>query len=269
MSETSVLDNLQIFQGYLSQPRTLVVAVSGGVDSTSLVFLLQRLSIDKDKLVWVHAKTPAVPTKHTLQLQAIADDAGASLKIITPSEFQDERYLENTIDRCYYCKFNLFEEISRNFPGTVILTGANRDDLDDFRPGLKAANDFNVRHPFIEACYGKNEVRMLARILGLSELASAPSSPCLSSRIFTGTRINSTVLYKIEEVEDMLATAIGKGNHRCRYGKDRVVLEVDPVKRNLINEEFMAELQNTVGELFGLSVSAISLSTYQRGNGYI
>ncbi|TLU55056.1 MAG: adenine nucleotide alpha hydrolase [Chlorobium sp.] len=269
MSEISLLDNLQIFQEYLSQPQTIVVAVSGGVDSTSLVLLLHRLSIDKDKLVWAHAKTPAVPKKHTEQLKAIAHDAGADLNIITPSEFQDERYLENTIDRCFYCKSNLFEEIRRNFPEAIVLTGANRDDLDDFRPGLKAAADFNVRHPFIEAGYGKNEIRLLARILGLSELASAPSSPCLSSRIFTGTRISSVVLGKIEEVEELLTAAIGIGNHRCRFGTGRVVLEIDPVKRNLINDEFKDELKNSVGELFGLTPHDILVGTYQRGNGYV
>ena len=269
MSETSLIKNIHIFQEYLSQPQTLVVAVSGGVDSTSLVLLLQRLSNVKNKPVWVHAKTPAVPKKHTEQLKAIAHDAGADLKIITPSEFQDERYLENTIDRCFYCKSNLFEDIRRNFPDAIILTGANRDDLDDFRPGLKAAADFNVQHPFIEAGYRKNDIRLLAGILGLSELASAPSSPCLSSRIFTGTRISSVVLGKIEEVEDMLTTAIGTGNHRCRYGIGKVVLEIDPVKRNLINDEFRDELKNSVGELFDLAPFDISLTTYQRGNGYI
>ena len=269
MSETGLIKNIHIFQEYLSQPQNLVVAVSGGVDSTSLILLLQRLSNVKNKLVWVHAKTPAVPKKHTEQLKAIAHNAGANLKIISPSEFQDERYLENTIDRCFYCKFNLFEEIGRNFPEAVILTGANQDDLDDFRPGLKAATDFNVRHPFIETGYGKNEIRMLARIMGLSELASAPSSPCLSSRVFTGTRISSAVLGKIEEVEEMLTMAIGVGNHRCRYGTGRVVLEVDPVKRNLINDEVRLKLQHTVGELFGIHFHDVSLSTYQRGNGYV
>ena len=141
--------------------------------------------------------------------------------------------------------------------------------MDDFRPGLKAAADFKVRHPFIEAGYRKNDIRLLAGILGLSELASAPSSPCLSSRIFTGTRISSTVLNKIEDVEDMLTTAIGAGNHRCRYGIGKVVLEIDPVKRNLINDEFRDELKNSVGELFDLAPFDISLTTYQRGNGYI
>lgn len=141
--------------------------------------------------------------------------------------------------------------------------------MDDFRPGLKAAADFNVRHPFIEAGYGKNEIRILAGIMGLSELASAPSSPCLSSRIFTGTRISSAVLDKIEVVEEMLSSAIGEGNHRCRYGMGRVVLEVDPIKRNLINDEFKDKLKYSVSELFGLTPLDISLGAYQRGNGYV
>jgi len=268
MNNTSLVKNISVFQDYLLQSRKLVIAVSGGVDSTSLALLISRLEDDKERIVWAHAKTPAVPLKHTQKLESIAKEAQVNLKIITPDEFRDERYLQNPIDRCFYCKFNLFEEIVNTFPAALVLTGANFDDLGDFRPGLKAADLFQVQHPFIKAGYGKGEIRLLARILGLSELASAPSSPCLSSRVFTGTRIDPVVLGKIEQVEEMIAALLGIGNHRCRYGTEQVVLEIDPEKSPALTDAIIDKLKTCTAELFSLPIKDVLLRTYQKGNGY-
>lgn len=269
MNNTSLLKNISVFQDYLLQSDKLAIAVSGGVDSTSLALLMSRLvGGDKERIVWAHAKTPAVPLKHTQKLESIAKEAEVNLKIISPDEFNDERYLRNPIDRCFYCKFNLFEEIVKQFPSALVLTGANHDDLGDFRPGLKAAEQFQVQHAFIKAGYGKDDIRFLARILGLSELASAPSSPCLSSRVFTGTRIDPVVLGKIEKIEEMMAAFLGIGNHRCRYGTGQVVLEIDPEISREVTDAITEKLKILTAELFGLAVEAVLFRTYQRGNGY-
>lgn len=268
MNNISLLKNISVFQDYLLQSGKLVIAVSGGVDSTSLALLMSRLADDKERIVWAHAKTPAVPLKHTQKLESIANEAEVNLKIISPDEFNDERYLRNPIDRCFYCKFNLFEEIVKQFPSTLVLTGANQDDLGDFRPGLKAAQQFHVQHAFIKAGYGKDDIRLLARILGLSELASAPSSPCLSSRVFTGTRIDPGVLGKIEKIEEMMAAFLGVGNHRCRYGTGQVVLEIDPEISREVTDAIAEKLRTFTAELFELAMEDVLFRTYQRGNGY-
>jgi uncharacterized protein len=201
----------------------LAVAVSGGVDSMTLAHVAARC-ID---VTMVHAVSPAVPQEATLRVRAHAARWGWRLTETDAGEFADPRYRANPIDRCYFCKSNLYGRIA-GLTGRTIASGANLDDLGDFRPGLVAARERRVVHPLIEAEIDKPGVRALASHLGLAGLAELPAQPCLSSRIETGIAIAAGDLAFVGRMEAALrALAPGGGDLRCRILRQGVVIEVD------------------------------------------
>jgi uncharacterized protein len=200
-----------------------VVAVSGGVDSMTLAHLAARHV--RSGVTMVHAISPAVPAAATVRVRAHADRFGWRLTVLDAGEFADPSYRANPVDRCYFCKANLYGTLAGLFTG-AILSGTNRDDLTDFRPGLRAAAERGVRHPFVEAGIGKAEIRALAREFGLDELSELPAAPCLSSRIETGVAIAAADLALVEAVEEMLRQALGPIDLRCRIGHAGVRIEL-------------------------------------------
>jgi len=137
MSESIRERLLQVLQ----QPaQTLAVAVSGGVDSLTLMALAAR--VRPGRCVAVHARSPAVPEEATARVKALAAERAWRLRIIRAGEFSDPDYLSNPLDRCYYCKTNLFQAMASANPGALLATGTNTDDLGDFRPGLRAGRHF-------------------------------------------------------------------------------------------------------------------------------
>ncbi len=123
--------------------------------------------------------------------------------MIEAGEFADPAYRANPVNRCFFCKTNLYGAI-RSVTERQILSGANRDDLGEYRPGLDAAREHGVRHPYVEAGLDKAAVRALARDLGLGTVAELPSAPCLSSRVETGIPIEPETLGFIHAVERLV-----------------------------------------------------------------
>ncbi len=201
------------------------VAVSGGVDSMTLASFAHR-ALGRDSARMVHAVSPAVPRAATARVKARGAEEGWRLELADAGEFADERYRANPVNRCYFCKSNLYGLLAA-MPGDVVLSGANCDDLGDYRPGLEAAAENAVRHPYIEAAFAKADVRALARALDLPELAALPSSPCLSSRVETGLRIEPAALALIDDMEEWLKDALTPRTVRCRLRKQGVVIELD------------------------------------------
>ncbi|MFN3347615.1 adenine nucleotide alpha hydrolase [Pseudorhodoplanes sp.] len=202
----------------------LAVAVSGGIDSMTLGFIAHRL-LPREPLM-VHAVSPAVPAEATLRIRDYAAREGWRLSLVDAGEFADPSYRANPVDRCYFCKSNLYERIQGLSFG-VIASGTNLDDLGDFRPGLKAAAERNVVHPFVEAGIGKSAIRELARLHGLTDLAELPAQPCLASRVETGIRIEADDLAFIDAVERQIREHLPvQANVRCRLTRHGVVLEV-------------------------------------------
>lgn len=202
----------------------LAIAVSGGIDSMTLAFIAHRF-LDKAPLM-AHAVSPAVPAEATLRVKDYAAREDWRLSLVDAGEFADPAYRANPVDRCYFCKSNLYDRMSHLSVG-VIASGTNLDDLGDFRPGLKAAQERRVVHPFVEARIDKAHIRALARWHGLTDIAELPAQPCLASRVETGIRIEADDLAFIDAVERHIRAHVsGPANVRCRLTRQGVVLEI-------------------------------------------
>jgi pyridinium-3,5-biscarboxylic acid mononucleotide sulfurtransferase len=214
-----------------------VVAFSGGVDS-SLVAALAARALGERSLA-VTAVSPALATGELAGARDVARAIGIAHETITTAELDREGYRRNDRDRCYHCKTELYDSLSALAARKgydFVLSGANADDLGDWRPGLRAAEEHGVVHPLLEAGVGKDEVRRLARTLGVQS-AEKPASPCLASRIPYGTAVDPAVLAQIDRAEVALKE-LGYCVLRVRhYGElGRVELADDELQRALTPE---------------------------------
>ena len=208
----------------LDRHHRLAIAVSGGVDSMTLAHVAQRFA--RTRATMYHAIGPAVPAAARRRVEAHAARYDWPLTLLDAREFADERYRANPVDRCYYCKSNLYARI-RDLTADPIASGTNRDDLGDYRPGLRAAAERDIVHPYVDASITKAEVYALARRLGLDDLQRLPAQPCLASRVETGIAIAAADLAFIDAVETRLAAQLGReAVVRCRLTHAGVVIEL-------------------------------------------
>jgi uncharacterized protein len=202
----------------------IAIAVSGGVDSMTLAFIAHRVMGRPPSMV--HAVSPAVPAEATLRIKDYAAREGWRLSFVDAEEFADPHYRANPVDRCYFCKSNLYDRIRGMSSGTI-ASGTNLDDLGDFRPGLKAAEERRVVHPFVEARIGKSGIRELAGWHRLTDIAELPAQPCLASRVETGIRIEAKDLAFIDAAERHIREQVSAlANVRFRLTRGGVVLEI-------------------------------------------
>jgi uncharacterized protein len=202
----------------------LALAVSGGVDSMTLAHVARRFA--RAQTTMYHATGPAVPMAARGRVEAHAARHGWPLVLLDAGEQRDDRYRANPVDRCYYCKTNLYARIREATPDPI-ASGTNRDDLDDFRPGLRAAGEHDVVHPYVDANIDKAGVYALAASLGLDDLERLPAQPCLASRVETGIAIAPEDLAFIDAVEARLAARLGReAVLRCRVTHAGIVIEL-------------------------------------------
>jgi pyridinium-3,5-biscarboxylic acid mononucleotide sulfurtransferase len=246
----------------------LAIAVSGGVDSMTLATFAHRA--DGSRVETFHAVSPAVPEEASERVKRLAADQGWRLRIVDAGEFADANYLANPVDRCFFCKTNLYGCIARH-TGAQILSGANLDDLREYRPGLEAAKRHAVRHPYLEAGVDKRAVRSLARDLGLGALSELPAAPCLSSRVETGIAIQPNVLKAIHAVERSIARDFPTAIVRCRVRARGVVIELDPDTLATIAGEREAEARAAANRVFAGIAPTLDLSfePYRNGGAFL
>ena len=251
----------------------LAVAVSGGVDSLTLATFAGR-ALGPGTVLAVHATSPAVPGEATRRVRSRAAAEGWGLRIIAAGEFADPRYRANPVNRCFFCKTNLYGAI-RTVTDRRIASGANLDDLGEYRPGLDAAREHGVRHPFVEAGLAKADVRALARDLGLPAIAALPSAPCLSSRVETGIPIEAATLGFIHAVERLVGAELGEAGAgqavRCRVRASGIVVELDSTSLAALDagrREALAEAIRTRAPE-GLAERSVGFAPYRTGSAFL
>ncbi|MDE1570445.1 adenine nucleotide alpha hydrolase [Aquabacter sediminis] len=219
-------DDLPRLLALLDTLPPLAVAVSGGVDSMTLATLVHRHAATPPLMV--HAVSPAVPGEARRLIEAHAAAEGWDLRLLNAGEQDDPRYRANPFDRCYFCKANLYGAIAAVTDRTI-ASGTNLDDLGEHRPGLNAARERGVVHPFVTAGIGKDDIRALARHLGLTAFAELPAQPCLASRVETGIAIDPRDLAFIDRTEGAVRDLLGRHRTvRVRLRRDGVHLELRP-----------------------------------------
>jgi uncharacterized protein len=204
------------------------VAFSGGVDS-SLVLAAAAQALGPERVVAVTAASPTYLEEELAAAGAVAASLGVEHVVMATREFEDERFVANSRERCYYCKAGLLDGlalVAAAHGGATLVDGANADDVGDHRPGMRAAAERGVLQPLLAAGIGKAEVRRLARELGLSTW-DAPQQACLASRVPYGEAITPPKLAAVAEAEKALRE-LGFRQCRVRHHGDVARLEVEP-----------------------------------------
>jgi uncharacterized protein len=210
------MTSLAELEASIATSPSAIVAFSGGVDSSLVAAAAARVL--GERAVAVTAVSPSLATGELDGARTVAEAVGIAHRTVTTDELAREGYRRNGRDRCYHCKTELYDRlaslaIAEGYAAT--FSGTNVDDLGDWRPGLRAAEEHAVRHPLVEAGFQKHDVRALATTLGIPS-ADKPAMPCLASRLPYGTPVDPIVLAQIDRAETAIRD-LGYRDLRVRH----------------------------------------------------
>lgn len=264
-SEVELLAKQQRLFERIRNLGAVMVAYSGGTDSAYLAWAAQNAI--GDAALAVTADSPSIPASHKRDAEAFARQFGIRHEYIATAEFDNPDYARNDVNRCFHCKdelFNRLEELGRTRGIQHIIYGVNQDDLGDYRPGLKAANQHRVNAPLVDAGLTKAEIRELSRLAGLPTW-DRPAAACLSSRIPYGTPVTIQNIRQVEAGEEELK-ALGFRQFRSRFHGELVRIEI---AREEMPKALTLEMAGRLTEIFrrlGFKYVTLDLAGYRQGS---
>lgn len=249
----------------LSEMESVLVAYSGGVDSA----LLLKVAHDVlgTRAIGAIAASPAYAAEETEEALAVAEQMGIHVITLETHELEDERYVANDFNRCYFCKTELFtrlEPLAKQHNLRYIAYGVNKDDDGDFRPGQRAAREFSVRGPLKEAGMGKREIRAVARLLRVP-VWDKPAMACFSSRIPYGSKVDVTSLQMIYKAEKLLRD-LGFRQVRVRHHDKIARIEVERSELPRLIEEEVSRVVTDGLRKIGYTYVTVDLLGYRTGS---
>lgn len=241
-----------------------MLGYSGGVDS-SLLAVAARQALGRDRFLAVIGRSASYPAVQYAQAVGLARQFDIPLFELDTRELADARYRANAPDRCFYCKHELWSELTalateRGF--SCILDGTNASDTGEHRPGMRAAAEWQVRSPLAELGWTKAQVRQAAQSLGLPNW-DAPAAPCLASRIRYGVEVTPARLEQVEKAEELVRALGVRGNLRVRHLDTLARIEVDADEMDLLRAHWdMIERQIAT---LGFATVELDERGYRRG----
>ena len=258
-------NKLKTLENIIAEMKNVLIAFSGGVDSSFLV----KVARDglHDNVLAVTAVSDIQPDQELEDAKQLTLKLGVKHILVPTTEMSDENFLSNPPDRCYICKKNIFSELKRiaiekSIP--FILDGSNADDLDDYRPGTRALRELNIRSPLREVGFTKMEIRKLSERMGLPTWEK-PASACLASRIPYGDRITTEKLKRIDKAESFLREFRFK-QVRVRDHNGIARIEVTPEEISVFMKKGFPEIVSRRFKEFGFIYVTLDMNGYRRGS---
>jgi uncharacterized protein len=256
----------QALEALLDSLGSALIAFSGGVDSTYLLWIA-RQTLGPERVVALTATSPTYPLHEFAESRRLAETIGVRQLVVESNELEIPGFADNPPRRCYHCKHELFTLCvakARQLGLAAVLDGANQDDLADYRPGHEAARELGIRSPLLEVSLSKEEIRALSRAAGLPTATKQPFA-CLASRFPYGTRITAERLHQIDHCETFLRDQ-GFGTFRVRYHNDTARIEVAVTElARLLEPDLRHELVK-VCKAAGFTYVAVDLEGYRTGS---